>query len=98
MSLNSSYKGELSEQDVLLVLQYLDSPGIQNYNDEIAAGTCPICSQMIERGKAFDDAFVWEKSLSHAILHHGATPPDEFLHHVRKVMNLKQLFHVLEEG
>lgn len=98
MSLSSSYKGELSEQDALLILQYLDGPGIQNSSDEVSAGTCPICSQMIEKGKAYDDAFLWEKSLSHAILHHGATPPDDFIQHVRKVMNLKKLFHVLEEG
>jgi len=98
MSLSSSYKGELNEQDALLILQYVDTPGVQNFNDEIASGTCPICSQVIEIGKAYDDAFVWEKSLPHAILHHGATPPKEFVQHVRKVMNLKILFHVLEEG
>lgn len=98
MTLNSSYKGELLEVDALLVLQYLDSPGIQDQENKISLGPCPLCNQVIEKGVVFDELFIWEKSLSHAVLHHRAKPPEAFLNHVRKVMNMKSLFHVLEEG
>lgn len=98
MTLNSTYCGEMNEKEALNLLQYLDSAAVQPEGNQIAMGPCPLCSQVIEKGMVQDEAFIWEKGLAHAVLHHKAKPPEKFIKHVQTVMSLKSFFHVLEEG
>lgn len=97
-SLNTAYQGEVSDFDALALIQYMEGLGIQDVNAETGYASCSLCGVTVTFGKKHDYVFEWDAGLPHAILHHCAKPPQEFIDHVRKMMDIRQFFHVLGEA